>query len=444
MGAVYLINGLLFTAPCILLLYLVFRDQIKRPRLPVAAVAVAVYLPISLMASGVYLRMESATHRALLSSAAQLTGVFIFSAASSYTFGQSLFIITVVKNYAENVRLFSYHIYFMMTGRLPEGSVSAISYIMVALSLLTFPLIALFYQKLLRPALDYTQSFAMWRFIWVIPISNTLIYTLTIAPDASNYARFPGDKFLVIPILWLLLTFSTYGILLRTIIAISRNARLREKLCMTEVQIAAQQKQLESLQTRIQETRQARHDMRHHLLVLENYAQNRDLEGLSGYLEKAGAYSALQPMEAFCDNTAVNALLGYYKELAEKESVRVTMQVFVFEKIPVTDTELCIILGNLLENALEACRRMKSSERFLDLEMAMESDSLLVILVKNSYEGTVRRAPDGAFFSAKEKGRKGLGISSVLHIAKKYRGVSRFEYEGQVFQASLLLNGRKQ
>ncbi len=107
------------------------------------------------------------------------------------------------------------------------------------------------------------------------------------------------------------------------------------------------------------------------------------------------------------------------------------------------DTELCIILGNLLENAVEACRRMESSDRFLDLELAMESDCLLVILVKNSYEGTVRRSPEGGFYSAKEKGRKGIGIASVLNITEKYHGVSRFTYENQVFQASLLLNGRK-
>lgn len=444
MTSIYFINSLLFVAPCILLLYLAFRDQIRRPRLPVIAVAVAVYLFIDVLASGVYLMADTSAQKALLSAAAQLVGVFIFSVASSYTFGQSLFIITVVKNYSENIRLFAYQFYFMVTGALPKESVSAISYTMVILSLGSFPLLCLFYKRLMRPALDYTQSLVMWRVIWIIPICNTLIYTLVVAPDIWNFARFPGNEFLAIPILWSLLTFATYGILLRTIVAVSRNAQLREKLHLTEVQMAAQQKQMEFLQTRMQETRRARHDMRHHFLVLGNFAKNRDLEGLGEYLEKASAFSTVQPMEVICDNMAVNALLGYYKEQAERERIRVTMEVSVFEKIPVMDTELCIILGNLLENAVEACRRMESSERFLDLELAMESESLLVILVKNSYEGTVRRSPEGGFFSAKEKGRKGIGIASVLNIAEKYHGVSRFTYENHIFQASLLLNGRKQ
>lgn len=444
MTSIYMINGMLFVVPCILLLYLVFRDQIKTPRPPVILGAVTAFLSVELIASFIYLTADTSMERALLSVGSQFVGVFIFSAASRYTFGQSLFIITVVKNYSENVRLFSYQIYFLFTGKLPEEAISAISYIMIALSLAVFPLICLFYKKLMRPALDYSQSLVIWRLIWVIPVCNTLIYTLTIAPDVSNYTRFPEDKFFVIPASWGMLTFATYGILLRTIIAISRNAELKEKLYLTEIQITAQQKYLRLLQTRIQETRRSRHDMRHHFLVLRDFAKNKDLEGLKEYLDKASAYSSLQPMAVYCDNTVVNALLCYYKEQAEKDQVKVTMQVSLFDRIPVTDTELCIILGNLLENAVEACRRMRSQERFIDLELSMVSSALLVVLIKNSFEGAVRRAQDGTFFSTKEKDRKGIGLSSVLNITEKYNGVSRLGYEDQVFQVSLLLNGGQQ
>ncbi len=434
-------NSLLFVVPCILLLYLAFRDQIKTPRPPMVLTAAAAYLFIVLNTSRIYLAADTSMQKVLLSVGAQLTGIFIFSAASSYTFSQSFFIITVVKNYSENVRLFSYQIYFMITGRIPEESISAISYIMAALSLAAFPLMCLFYKKLMRPALDYTQSFIIWRLVWVIPTCNTLIYTMVIAPDVSNYTCCPGNEFFVIPVFWSMLTFATYGILLRTIIAISRSAELREKLYLTEIQITAQQKHMRLLQTRIQETRRSRHDIRHHFLVLGNFARNKDLEGLKRYLEKASELSFLQPAEVYCDNTAVNALLCYYREQAEKENVKVSFKVSLFEKIPVTDTELCIILGNLLENAVEACRRMVSSDRFIDLELSMISGMLLMVMVKNSYEGVIHQTQDGTFFSAKAEERRGIGISSVLNIAEKYHGISKVEYEDQVFQVCLLLNG---
>ena len=100
-------NSLLFVVPCILLLYLAFRDQIKTPRPPMVLTAAAAYLFIVLNTSRIYLAADTSMQKVLLSVGAQLTGIFIFSAASSYTFSQSFFIITVVKNYSENVLLFS-------------------------------------------------------------------------------------------------------------------------------------------------------------------------------------------------------------------------------------------------------------------------------------------------------------------------------------------------
>lgn len=106
MTGIYMINSLLFVVPCILLLYLAFRDQIKTPRPPIILTAAAVYLLIVLAASRIYLGADTPMKKVLLSGLSQLTGIFIFSAASSYTFSQSFFIITVVKNYSENVLLF--------------------------------------------------------------------------------------------------------------------------------------------------------------------------------------------------------------------------------------------------------------------------------------------------------------------------------------------------
>ena len=108
MTDIYLVNNLLFVGPCLLLLYLAFRDQIKRPRLPVVAAAAVLYLFITLIAGGIYLKTDTSVEKTVISAASQLAGVFIFSAASNYTFGQSLFIITVVKNYSENVRLYGH------------------------------------------------------------------------------------------------------------------------------------------------------------------------------------------------------------------------------------------------------------------------------------------------------------------------------------------------
>lgn len=86
--------------------------------------------------------------------------------------------------------------------------------------------------------------------------------------------------------------------------------------------------------------------------------------------------------------------------------------------------------------------RQKEGKRYIIANIRQTGGSL-VIIVENSYTGTVRKK-DGVFLSSKEKMRKGIGITSVMDVTKKYHGISKFEYDGSRFKVSLLLGGRSE
>ncbi len=443
MTLAYIINNLLFVIPCILLLLLVFRDQFKSPVIPLVAAGILLFVAASFWGARLYLVLGSPLQRFTLSMISTFIGVFIFSGACRYSFLQSFFIIAVIKSYSENTRFLSSHIYFLITDQLPEHAILQISCITAGLTLLTFPLIFLFYKKIMRPALDYTVSLSVWQIIWIIPVCNNAIFTLIITPDVSNYTLYPGNEFSLIPPLWVLLTFSTYVILLKMVIDVSKNAQLQENLHLSEIQIAAQQKRMELLQHNIHETSRFRHDMRHHFLAIEGFINDRDPEGLRAYIRQSMLFFPARTIRFYCESSAVNALLCYYQEQAEEDGIPLNMNMTLCHTLPVPDTDLCIILGNLLENAIEACRNMKSEKRFITVSLSMASSSILVIQISNSYEGTIRQAPDGTFLSSKVRNRKGIGIASVLSTADKYNGFARIEYPDQTFKVSLLLNGKE-
>ena len=102
---------------------------------------------------------------------------------------------------------------------------------------------------------------------------------------------------------------------------------------------------------------------------------------------------------------------------------------------------MCVILGNLLENAVEACARMHSPEKFIRLSFSMTSSTILVLVIENSFEGTIHRSGN-SFLSTKAARRKGIGISSVIQLTESYNGVHKFEYQDQVFKVSILLNAK--
>lgn len=440
MTLAYIINSLLFVVPCILLLLLVFWDQLKTPTILRIFIDGSVFLTISFWGTYIYFLFGTPLHHLLISAASMFSGVLIFSSACKYNFWQSLFIIEVVNSYSENIRFLSMDLYYLMNGELPRQPILPIAFITTLLTLLTFPAIWLFYRHFMRPALDYTVSLSVWKWVWLIPVSNNAVYTVTIAPEYSRFGLSPEDVFFPIPPFWVLLTFSTYGILLKMMIDVSKNAVLQENLHLSETQIAAQQKQMELLQSNIQETRRFRHDMQHHFLAMEGFLGDHDLEGLKTYVRQSAAIFPARQTETFCCSAAVNALLSYYLEQEEKEHVDISVNAALSDPLPIPDAELCIVIGNLLENAVEAHRRMKPQERFLDISLSMPSRSILTIQVCNNYEGAVRQTADGAFLSSKRKDRKGIGLSSVLSITEKYHGIARIEYQNQIFKVSVIIS----
>lgn len=103
--------------------------------------------------------------------------------------------------------------------------------------------------------------------------------------------------------------------------------------------------------------------------------------------------------------------------------------------------DLCAVISNLLENAVEACTRMNSQDRFINVKISATTNFLLTIIIENNYEGEILRSGN-VFISSKKKGRKGIGISSVLNIIEQYNGISKFEYQNQLFKAAILLKAK--
>ncbi|MEG0379456.1 MAG: ATP-binding protein, partial [Eubacterium sp.] len=98
----------------------------------------------------------------------------------------------------------------------------------------------------------------------------------------------------------------------------------------------------------------------------------------------------------------------------------------------------CIILGNLLENALEACERTRESSKFIQVNAQISGKRMILLTVKNSADKPIQKK-QGSFLSSKREG-VGTGIISVENLAEKYNGLVNFKYENGVFIASVFLN----
>ena len=274
-----------------------------------------------------------------------------------------------------------------------------------------------------------------WYVFWVLPMVFILL-NLFITPRYQITLRTGRvlQVYIVMSIALLFLMFMFNAIFLLMATSLNRNVRLQQENQL----LSMQQQRYESLKAAIEEARQARHDLRHQLCQLAALAEEGDLEKIKAYL--SGAVSRIPSLEMhFCENRAADSVVGYYCALAKRENIPYSVQIDLPECLPVDEINLCLVLSNLLENALEASLRTAPARRRIKLTAYLHGNSLALIQVENTYDGVIREK-GGVFQSSKRKG-DGVGLQSVRHIAEKSGGVSTVTYQDGVFRARVMLCG---
>ena len=274
-----------------------------------------------------------------------------------------------------------------------------------------------------------------WYVFWVLPLVFILL-NLFITPRYQITLRTGRvlQVYIVMSIALLFLMFMFNAIFLLMATSLNRNARLQQENQL----LSMQQQRYESLKAAIEEARQARHDMRHQLNQISALAEAGDLENLKAYLAKT--VSRIPDLDMnFCENRAADSVVGHYCALAKRENIPYSVQIDLPECLPVDEINLCLVLSNLLENALEASLRTAPARRRIELTAYLHGNSLALIQVENTYDGVIREK-DGVFQSSKRKG-EGVGIQSVRHIAEKSGGVSTVTYQDGLFCAKVMLCG---
>ena len=280
------------------------------------------------------------------------------------------------------------------------------------------------------------ENFAQtWYVFWVLPlvfISLNLFMIPKYADTLYTGRVLQGYFVISITLLFLMLFFNAIFLLMA--ISINRNVRLQQENQL----LSMQQQRYESLKAAIEEARQARHDLRHQLCQLAALAEEGNLEKIKAYL--SGAVSRIPSLEMhFCENRAADSVVGYYCALAKRENIPYSVQIDLPECLPVDEINLCLVLSNLLENALEASLRTAPARRQIEITAYVHAKRLLLIEVVNAFDGKVNEK-NGVFLSSKRK-ESGIGIQAVNHIAEKNGGTSTFTHQNGAFSAKVMLCG---
>ncbi len=218
------------------------------------------------------------------------------------------------------------------------------------------------------------------------------------------------------------------------------NARIRSLALENEVKvqeqvIAAQKSRNELLLTHFEEIRRQRHDVRHHLGTIGEMVKRGETNEVLNYIQSLTDSVPAYTPEVFCENDTLNATLSFYVQQIRELGIEPGINVQIPGENPdISDANLCVIFGNLLENAMEACRRMTTGRRCIRLNAQIRGEVLFIVM-ENSFDGNARKYED-LFYSSKRSG-VGTGLRSIKTLAELHNGGASFREEGKMFRSEV-------
>lgn len=363
-----------------------------------------------------------------------LYAVFYFTAAK-VPIGKSLFTLLILSNMANLVTVFSKCLEGQLFGQIAYESYRwSFSLCMVIGHLIFTTPLAVYFHKSYSINVNKAHS-TVWRYLWLIPATFYLAWYWHLYGQERRSLEVALDP---INTLFLLLidigSFLIYHMILRLIKEMDKNIELEAK----NHQLAMQTLQYENLQNKITEARRAKHDIRHHITLMHEYLRKGNLDELEQYLTQ---YQQSLPDDSgmvFCSNYIVNALLLYFAQQAKSEGIDFDVRADLKETKWIPENDLSVLLGNLLENAIHACREQTNGERKIMIR-AKETDTTIFLTVDNTFSGKLKRDKAGNYLSTKSNG-SGLGLMSVHSIAEQYNGTLEIEPKDNLFCVSVALN----
>lgn len=189
------------------------------------------------------------------------------------------------------------------------------------------------------------------------------------------------------------------------------------------------------------ETKIARHEMSHHINAISAFLSENKVKEANDYISSVSDNLNSLPPLRYCNNLLINAIVGACVEQAQAEGVKVEYNLNVDEEIGIDDNDLCVFVENMLDNALEACRKIKSDKEKSIRININQDDNFIFIGCVNSFYSKIIFDENGDIVTSKEDADDhGYGISAMKMVAEKYNSILKIECTNSEFSVMTNLN----
>ena len=244
----------------------------------------------------------------------------------------------------------------------------------------------------------------------------------------------------LLSILYVVKTFQNMIVLNR-----EKNSRI-----ILEKQIGSMQEHMEEMEHIYSGIRSMKHDMKNTLAVIMELAGKDETE-LQTYLSEINKGFEQLEFRFRTGNTVADVLLNmkYHEAVRTIPDIEIDAERLLFsENMHIQSYDIGVIIGNALDNAIEACRKLKAEQQEAETFIRISSftrGKMFFIEVENSFNGKVRRKKQSEFPVTEKSDNRahGMGLANIKHTAEKYHGGVDWTAEGKVFMLSVMMKNER-
>lgn len=211
--------------------------------------------------------------------------------------------------------------------------------------------------------------------------------------------------------------------------------RKKTYLKLTEYQTEQSERHLNEVRSIHKEMRGYKHDFHHHLQTLKGQLEAGEVTRALDYIEQLDHQLMNVDTLLKTGNVALDAILSAKVAQAKSENIAVTIKAYVPDSLTLTDAELSIIIGNLLDNAIEACQNV-TEHRFIRIYMTMKGKMLYFSMLNSAGE---KKKKKGTLFSSNKDGIHGFGLRRAETILEEHGGWCKYNSEDGAFTSEFLV-----
>lgn len=286
-----------------------------------------------------------------------------------------------------------------------------------------------------KPLKNLANAIKINWFIMVFIPLGTLFANILIIVYLS--ITFGGDSILNIFVVYLFtaILFIYLYILSKILRKNDELARQAESQQILKISALAMEQQISLMKDSVQQMRVLNHDRRHFnnmiLELLESKKYKHAVELLINDQERS-----LSPIITYCENSAVNAAVTYYANIALKYGIDFKINLDIPSYLTINSIDICMVLANLIENAINACAKIPCQDKpFINLKTVYTGQ--LIVEIENSMVGKVTFDERGYHVSQSEG--HGIGTKSVLAFVTQYKGEIIYNAANNVFKVRMLV-----